>query len=44
MSIFIGDQALLRHGEELGLELAHIHRRVLDQRSDFIKQVGVFIE
>ncbi len=38
------DQAFLRHGEEFGLELAHVHRRVLDQRGDLVEQVGVFVQ
>ena len=38
------DQAFLRHGEEFGLEFAHVHRRVLDQRGDLVEQVGVFVQ
>ena len=38
------DQALLRNLEELGVERADVHGRVLDQGRDFIEQVGIVAE
>ena len=38
------DQAFLRHRQELGFELAHVHRGMFDQRGHLVEQVGVLAE
>ena len=38
------DQAFLRHGQKLSLELAHIDGGMLDQRGHFFEQVGILTQ